>query len=71
LTTPQGAQRLLEHLRNFQPEFFDYESSPVRFAFNSFDSIMNAVYKDLESYVVTPPIAWVQNDKATSTIWNS
>jgi len=71
LTTPQGAQRVLEHLRNFQPEFFDYESSPVRFAFNSFDSIMNAVYKDLESYVVTPPIAWVQNGKTTSTIWNS
>jgi len=71
LTTPQGAERVLHHLRNFQPEFFDFESSPVKFEFKSFDSIMNAVYKDLRSFVVTPPIAWVQNDRASSTIWNS
>jgi len=71
LTTPQGAEKVLNHLRNFQPEFFDFDTSPVKFEFKSFDSIMNAVYKDLESFVVTPPIAWVQNDKNTSTIWNS
>lgn len=71
LTSPKGAIKVLNHLREFQMDFVPAEKLSITYEVTSFDSILNALYPNTKTFVTNPPLAWSKNLKEESKIWAS
>jgi hypothetical protein len=66
--SPAGAQRLRERCFPLRNETIPIPVGPRRVTNYNIDVAMNKHYRALRAFVCFPPLAWTENDKATSDI---